>query len=222
MHHVRYMIDQIINATHKLADMYEDNDNVRKDYIESLSDGQTFHDRFKEILEYHRRFPSLRNRTHDEYEHLIKEEQLEVQFSREEANGFHLDMHALHNEYINNKLGKQIDYAFFLEEFPLLQHTYLVSFIDRAHSLQDVERLFLKVSAAKYILNAAMLPIHVSATRIVYAARVSNSIVVVAQRLRYACGINLLELISDELFITYYGVEAGESDQDLDGAALPK
>ncbi|GKD73098.1 reverse transcriptase domain-containing protein [Tanacetum coccineum] len=138
------------------------------------------------------RFPSLRNGIHDEYEHLLKEEQLEVQFSGEEANGSHLDMHVLHNEYINNKLGKQIDYAFFLKEFPLLQHiqlkiksttrykeylsnllAYLVSFIERAHSLQDVERLFLKCYQLK-------LSVHVSVAQIVYDARFLNSIVVVA------------------------------------------
>ncbi|PWA90176.1 splicing factor SF3a60 [Artemisia annua] len=164
MHHVRYMIDQIIYATHKLVDIYEDKDNARKDEIASLSDRQKFHDQLKEILVYHRGFPSTRvidNGTHDEYEHLLKEEQL----SGEEASGSYLDMHALHKEYIKSKLGKQIDYASFLEEFPLLQHIpikikstmwykeylsnlldYLVSFIKRAHPLQDVERLFLEVA----------------------------------------------------------------------------
>ncbi|GJZ33980.1 splicing factor 3A subunit 3 [Tanacetum coccineum] len=69
-----------------------------------------------------RRFPSTRNGTHYEYEHLLLKE---VQFSGEEANGSYLDMHAFHNEYINSKL---------------------VSFIERAHPLQDVEGLFLKVA----------------------------------------------------------------------------
>nr|GEV75684.1 splicing factor SF3a60 homolog [Tanacetum cinerariifolium] len=59
----------------------------------------------EEILEYHRRFPSTRNETHDEYEHLLKE----VQFSGEEADGFYLDMHALHHEYLNSKLGKKVE-----------------------------------------------------------------------------------------------------------------
>ncbi|GJT11005.1 splicing factor SF3a60 [Tanacetum coccineum] len=162
MHLVRYMINQIISTTRKLAELYEDKDNARKDEIEAAFGGQTFHDMLKEIRDYHRRFPSARvfDETDLEYEHEVPD----VKFSGEEANGRYLDMHALHNEYVNSRIGKEVDYASFLEVFSLLQVipqklkktraykeylsdmlVYLMSFVERTDPLLDLERLFVMV-----------------------------------------------------------------------------
>ncbi|KAI3751148.1 hypothetical protein L2E82_22194 [Cichorium intybus] len=174
-HRVRHMIDQITSTTHKLIEIYEDKDNARKDEIAALG-GQTasgttnvfsaFYDRLKEIREYHRRHPSARViDTTDEYEELLQEEP-QLEFSGEEAYGRYLDMHELYNDYINSKFGKQIDYSSYLEVFSQ-PHTiprklkmtrqyreylgkmveYLVYFFERTEPLQDLDRLFSKVSS---------------------------------------------------------------------------
>ncbi|VFQ89111.1 unnamed protein product [Cuscuta campestris] len=90
-HPVRNVIERIIDTTHRLVDIYEDKDGVRKDEIAALG-GQTatgsnmysaFYDRLKEIREYHRRNLGARVLdTSDEYEQLLKHEQ-QITFSGE-------------------------------------------------------------------------------------------------------------------------------------------
>lgn len=172
-HRVRTMVDNIINTTHKLVEIYEDKDNARKDEIAALG-GQTvaggtnvfsaFYDRLKEIREYHRRHPSARVvDVTEEFEEMLKEEPV-IEFSGEEAFGRYLDMHELYNEYINSKFGQHIDYSAFLDVFwqthkipsnlkltrqyrDYLEHVldYLVSFFERSEPLQDLGRIFSKV-----------------------------------------------------------------------------
>ncbi|KAI7743339.1 hypothetical protein M8C21_032524 [Ambrosia artemisiifolia] len=173
-HRVRHMIDQITSTTHKLVEIYEDKDNARKDEIAALG-GQTatgtnvfsaFYDRLKEIREYHRRHPSARVLdTTDELEQLLEEEP-QIEFSGEEAYGRYLDLHELYNDYINSKFGKQIDYTAYLDVFSQPHHIprklkmtrqyreylskmteYLVYFLERTEPLQDLDRLFSKVTA---------------------------------------------------------------------------
>ncbi|RYR41622.1 hypothetical protein Ahy_A08g038032 [Arachis hypogaea] len=91
-HRVRNMIDTITSTTHKLIEIYEDNDNARKDEIAALG-GQAatgvnnvfsaFYDRLKEIREYHRKHPVARVvDANDDYEALLKEEP-QIEFSGE-------------------------------------------------------------------------------------------------------------------------------------------
>ncbi|KAM7504862.1 hypothetical protein LguiB_003766 [Lonicera macranthoides] len=172
-HRVRNMIDQISSTTHKLVEIYEDNDSARKDEIAALG-GQTatgttnvfsaFYDRLKEIREYHRRHPAARVvDTTDEYEQLLKEEP-PIEFSGEEAFGRYLDLHELFNKYINSKFGEPIDYSAYLEVFSQPQKIprklkltrqymeylgklleYLIYFFERTEPLQDLDRIFSKV-----------------------------------------------------------------------------
>ncbi|XP_075493797.1 splicing factor SF3a60 homolog [Primulina tabacum] len=173
-HRVRNMIDQITSTTHKLIEIYEDNDNARKDEIAALG-GQSstganvnvfsaFYDRLKEIREYHRRHPAARYvDTTDEFEQLLKEEPV-IEFTGEEASGRYLDLHELYNDYINAKFGKQIDYSIYLDLFSQPENIscklkltrqykeymeklleYLIYFFERAEPLQDLERIFSKV-----------------------------------------------------------------------------
>lgn len=174
-HRVRNMIEQIMTTTHKLVDIYEDEDDSRKDEIAALG-GQSstsanvnvfsaFYDRLKEIREYHRRHPTARYvDTNDEYEQLLKEEPM-IEFTGEEAFGRYLDLHELYNEYINSKFGQQIEYSAYLDLFSdtgkisrklkltrqyreymqkLLE--YLVYFFERTEPLQDLERIFSKLT----------------------------------------------------------------------------
>lgn len=172
-HRVRSLIDQISDTTHKLVEIYEDKDSARKDEIAALG-GQTaaginvfsaFYDRLKEIREYHRRHPAARvlDAT-DEYEQLLKDEP-QIEFSGEEGFGRYLDMHELYNDYINSKFGEPTEYSAYLEVFSqankiprklkltrqykeyinkLLE--YLIYFFERTEPLQDLERIFSKVT----------------------------------------------------------------------------
>ncbi|PIA54848.1 hypothetical protein AQUCO_00901027v1 [Aquilegia coerulea] len=171
-HRVRTMIDTITSTTQKLVEIYEDNDNARKDEIAALG-GQTekgtnvfnaFYDRLKEIREYHRRHPNARViDASEEYEELLKEEP-HIEFSGEEGHGKYLDMHELYNEYINSKFGKHIEYSVYLDVFSQPNHVprnlkltrtyreylehlldYLIHFFQRIEPLQDLDRIFSKV-----------------------------------------------------------------------------
>ncbi|XP_047322891.1 splicing factor SF3a60 homolog [Impatiens glandulifera] len=171
---VRNMIDQISETTLKLVEIYEDKDSSRKDEIGALG-GQTatgtnifsaFYDRLKEIRDYHRRHPgALVVDINEEHEALLKEEP-HIEFTGEEAFGRYLDMHELYNEYINSKFGEPIEYAAYLDIFsrphkiPRKQKRtqqykeylqklleYLVYFFVRTEPLQDLDRIFSKVTS---------------------------------------------------------------------------
>ncbi|KAI9384111.1 hypothetical protein POPTR_012G012800v4 [Populus trichocarpa] len=172
-HRVRNMIDNIITTTEKLVEVYEDKDNARRDEIAALG-GQTamgtnvfsaFYDRLKEIREYHRRHPAARVvDANEDYEAMLKEEPV-IEFTGEEAFGKYLDMHELYNQYNNLKFEKPIEYSAYLDIFSqpnivprklkfsrqyreymenLLE--YLVYFFQRTEPLQDLDRIFSKVT----------------------------------------------------------------------------
>ncbi|KAF2315487.1 hypothetical protein GH714_039925 [Hevea brasiliensis] len=173
-HRVRNMIETIMSTTHKLVEIYEDKDSARKDEIAALG-GQTatgtnvfsaFYDRLKEIREYHRRHPAARVvDANEEHEALLKEEPV-IEFTGEEAFGKYLDMHELYNQFINSKFGVPIEYSAYLDVFSqphsiprklkltrqyreymenLLEH--LIYFFQRTEPLQDLDRIFSKVTA---------------------------------------------------------------------------
>ncbi|XAR71638.1 hypothetical protein NMG60_11018010 [Bertholletia excelsa] len=173
-HRVRNMIDQITTTTLKLVEIYEDKDNARKDEIAALG-GQTatgtnvfsaFYDRLKEIREYHRRHPAARVvDAAEQYEEMLKEEP-RIDFTGEEAFGKYLDMHELYNEYINSKFGEPIEYSAYLDVFSQPQKIprklkltrqyreyleklleYLIYFFERTEPLQDLDRIFSKVTS---------------------------------------------------------------------------
>ncbi|KAF9594252.1 hypothetical protein IFM89_028909 [Coptis chinensis] len=80
-----------------------------------------------------------------------------VAFSGEEGYGQYLDMHELHNEYNNCKLGEPIDYSTYLDSFhevgprnrvtreckKYLEHLleYLMGFFRRIEPLQDLDKV---------------------------------------------------------------------------------
>ncbi|KAK9665278.1 hypothetical protein RND81_14G102100 [Saponaria officinalis] len=172
-HRVRFMIEQIIDTSHKIVEIYEDKDNARKDEIAVLG-GQTasgtnvfsaFYDRLKEIRDYHRRHPAARVvDAGEEYEQMFKEDPV-LDFSGEEGFGRYLDLHEFYNRYINSKFGERKEYTAFLDVFSQPQliprkHKmtkqykeyitdlleYLISFFERTEPLQDLDRIFSKVA----------------------------------------------------------------------------
>ncbi|KAB5531636.1 hypothetical protein DKX38_018306 [Salix brachista] len=134
-HRVRNMIDNIISTTEKL------------------------------IREYHRRHPAARAvDVNEDYEAMLKEEPV-IEFTGEEAFGKYLDMHELYNQYNNLKFEKPIEYSTYLDIFSQphivprkLKFTrqykeymenlleYLVYFFQRTEPLQDLDRIFSKVT----------------------------------------------------------------------------
>lgn len=171
-HRVRNWTDSITALTHKLIEIYEDNDNARKDEIAALG-GQTangtnlfsaFYDRLKEIREYHRKHPAARVVDgNEEYEALLKEEPV-IEFTGEEAFGRYLDLHELYNQYINSKFGEPIEYSAYLDLFSQIENIprkkkstrqykeylenlleYLIYFFQRTEPLQDLDRILSKV-----------------------------------------------------------------------------
>ncbi|XP_074291696.1 splicing factor SF3a60 homolog isoform X1 [Silene latifolia] len=173
-HRVRFMLDQIINTSHKLVEIYEDKDNARKDEIAALG-GHTafgtnvfsaFYDRLKEIRDYHRRHPAVRAVDADEeYEQMFKEDPV-LDFSGEEGFGRYLDLHEFYNRYINSKFGERMEYIAYLNVFSQPQLIprkrkmtrqyreyitelleYLIFFFERTEPLQDLDRIFTKVAS---------------------------------------------------------------------------
>ncbi|KAI3835332.1 hypothetical protein MKW98_020448 [Papaver atlanticum] len=129
-HRVRNMIEAITSSTEKLIEIYQDNDNARKDEIAELG-GQTaagtgtkaalsaFYDGLKEIREYHKRHPNSHALEESDQELLLKEPH--VDFSGEEGHGRYLDLHELYNRYINLDSvldqSKIIEYSAYLDVF---------------------------------------------------------------------------------------------------------
>ncbi|KAI3900646.1 hypothetical protein MKW92_022830 [Papaver armeniacum] len=130
-HRVRNMVEAITSSTEELIEIYQDNDNARKDEIAALG-GQTaagtgieaalsaFYDGLKEIHEYHKRHPYSRALEESDQELLLKEEP-RVEFSGEEGHGRYLDLHELYNRYINLDSvldpSKIIEYSAYLDVF---------------------------------------------------------------------------------------------------------
>eukprot|EP00850_Spirogloea_muscicola_P008355 SM000044S16002 [mRNA] locus=s44:547480:551288:+ [translate_table: standard] len=131
-HRVRRMVQDIVSASQRLVDIYEDADGVRKDEIASLGGqnaaGQnvygSFYDRLKEIREYHKKHPGARAVDAGENdEDLIKEEPY-VEFSGEEGLGRFLDLHELYQRFTGSKFGQIVfkdgevmEYATYLRTF---------------------------------------------------------------------------------------------------------
>ncbi|WOH13325.1 hypothetical protein DCAR_0832834 [Daucus carota subsp. sativus] len=162
-HRVRSMIDQISATTYKLIEIYEDDNNARKDEIAALRcqmdhEDNLFYELLKEIREYPRR-----HRVVDRATDMV-ESMLEVEFSGEEGSGRYLDLHQLYNDYMNSKFGEPLEYSAYLQVFPQagkiprkLKLTrqykeylskvleYLIGFFQRTEPLQDLETIFSKV-----------------------------------------------------------------------------
>ena len=103
------------------SEMYEDKDGSRRDEINAMSGSgvfTAFYDQLKGIREYHRKH-QLEPVT-EAYEKQLLSEVLETKatedFNGEEAEGRFLDMHALHETYLNVKGVERLDYCTYLQK----------------------------------------------------------------------------------------------------------
>uniref|UniRef100_A0A061SF95 Splicing factor 3A subunit 3 n=2 Tax=Tetraselmis sp. GSL018 TaxID=582737 RepID=A0A061SF95_9CHLO len=116
-HKVRKILDVMQDKSAKLAKIYHDDDNARKEEINSMAGENVFsifYDKLKETREYHKRYPSYDITEAENDEELLSLYNTHVEFSGEEASGRCLDLHHLHQIYLNSKFGKKIDYITYI------------------------------------------------------------------------------------------------------------
>ncbi|CAG8475925.1 582_t:CDS:2 [Diversispora eburnea] len=124
-HRVSDFLDRISSRSKFLYDLYDDSDNARKAEIDELSgtsEFSEFYGRLKAIKDYHRRYPNetvepLELEFINQSKLLGEDDELDKLFSGEEGCGRFLDLHALHEQYVNLKNVKKIDYLTYLSEF---------------------------------------------------------------------------------------------------------
>ncbi|CAA7033877.1 unnamed protein product [Microthlaspi erraticum] len=164
-HRLRSLAKSIMLKSTKLVETYEkiEGDTVPLRFQSPSSTvSSAFSSRLKEILEYygtHTCAPLV------DYEAPTMEEPV-IAFTAEECFGRYLELHDLHNQYINSSFGERVDYSAYLDVFsqpekipPKLklsrQYTeymeallrYLICFFKRAHPLPDPDRILSKVEA---------------------------------------------------------------------------
>ncbi|EOD28985.1 hypothetical protein EMIHUDRAFT_234356 [Emiliania huxleyi CCMP1516] len=118
---VATLLDAHTQRAKRLAAVYEDGDGARREEIQAMS-GSTvfsaFYDQLKLLRDYHRKHNIAPPSEVYERELLVDvlEGANEQTFTGEEAEGRYLDMHALHEAYINLKgVDKETDYASYLK-----------------------------------------------------------------------------------------------------------
>ncbi|KAL3898355.1 MAG: hypothetical protein SGPRY_012857 [Prymnesium sp.] len=110
----------------QLATLYEDTDGARRDEINGMS-GSTvftaFYDQLKLIREYHRRFPRPAAMENEEQAFLteVLENAADAGFTGEEGEGKYVDMHDIHEMYLNLKGVPKLDYCSYLKSCTDLQ-----------------------------------------------------------------------------------------------------
>eukprot|EP00884_Botryococcus_braunii_P019277 jgi/Botrbrau1/6032/Bobra.0042s0017.1 len=117
-HRVKLMLDGIQQASAKLVSIYKDEDGARKEDIASLHGDEpfkSFYTRYRELISYHRRFPSI-ELTPAESDRALRVEP-KVDFSGEEVGGRYLDLHEHYRRFINLKVGRKLEYPEYVSLF---------------------------------------------------------------------------------------------------------
>lgn len=160
------LVERSIDCAERLLTLYEDKDGMRKDEIAALSGPDEFGEfyrRLKTLKDFHRRHPNEveepmameflrldKQRTHPP-DHM----QTLVDFTDEEGYGKYLDMHALHETFINLRHMEKVGYLAYLSTFDKLFEVpkekktadykrylgelleYLSCYLERVHPLLD-------------------------------------------------------------------------------------
>ncbi|KAI9144797.1 hypothetical protein BKA69DRAFT_1172743 [Paraphysoderma sedebokerense] len=124
-HRVNDLLNKISERGSTLLDIYVDKNGARKVEIEKLSGASEFSEfygRLKEIKDHHRRYPNevvepMELEFMTNHQDREDAELLERLFSGEEAYGRFLDLHTIHEEYLNLKGVKKLNYLAFLNTF---------------------------------------------------------------------------------------------------------
>src|SRR5690606_34292593 len=106
----------------------------------------SFYSKLKAVKDFHRRVPNDRPLDQVEFEALVKaacptHEQLEVSFSGEEALGKCLDLHFLHEKYVN-LISKPFPYLRYLSRFQNFEDINTSVSVDYVQNLLDYLRDF--------------------------------------------------------------------------------
>ncbi|KAL1498662.1 hypothetical protein AB1Y20_013975 [Prymnesium parvum] len=117
---VAAMLSAHTSRGEQLASLYADADGARREEIAAMSQqgGFTaFYDQLKAIREYHRRFPKEPSMVSEEQALLaeVLESAPDAGFTGEEAEGKYVDMHELHEAYLNLKGAPRLDYCAYLK-----------------------------------------------------------------------------------------------------------
>lgn len=124
-HKVKEYVDRIVEKSKFLHETYQDVDGSRRNAIDTLQGSgeyAEFYGRLKVVKEHHRKYPDeavepmeLEFAVDVNRENL--EAELEMVFSGEEGSGRYLDLHLLHDQYLNLKNVKKLGYLQYLAEF---------------------------------------------------------------------------------------------------------
>ncbi|KAF9574160.1 Splicing factor 3A subunit 3 [Mortierella alpina] len=128
-HTVDGYLDRISARSKDLQGLYSDEDGSRKKEMDAISGANEFgefYNRLKKIKDHHRKYPNeavepMELEFMDQQPTEAKMEALDDMFSGEEAGGRYLDLHEVHEQYMNLKSLKRTNYLGYLSEFTLFQ-----------------------------------------------------------------------------------------------------
>ncbi|KAG0318121.1 hypothetical protein BGZ99_005846 [Dissophora globulifera] len=126
-HTVDGYLDRISARSKDLQVLYRDEDGSRKKEMEAISGANEFgefYNRLKIIKDHHRKYPNdavepMELEFMDQQPTEEKLDALDDKFSGEEAGGRYLDLHEVHEHYMNLKSLKRTNYLGYLSEFTL-------------------------------------------------------------------------------------------------------
>ncbi|KAG0345145.1 Splicing factor 3A subunit 3 [Podila humilis] len=166
-HTVASFLDRLSGRCRELEVLYKDEDESRKKEMEAMSGSNefgAFYDRLKKIKEHHRKYPNeavepMELEFMDTKPSEAQVQALDEMFSGEESGGRYLDLHAVHDQYLNLKSLKRTNYLGYLSEFTLFHeiekkdknanyqgylnslHSYLEGFLKRVKPLSNIEEI---------------------------------------------------------------------------------
>eukprot|EP00033_Pygsuia_biforma_P001117 GCRY01001274.1.p1 GENE.GCRY01001274.1~~GCRY01001274.1.p1 ORF type:complete len:463 (+),score=106.03 GCRY01001274.1:175-1563(+) len=125
-HRVHGVMEQVQSIDEQLLKLYEDKEGIIKLEEESMKgEGENlfgrFYSRLNDIVEYNKKYADEVIDPEEMTLHVNEDQPLPVQFSGEECNGIHLDLHDVYTLYLNlPQFAEKKDYISFLQEFPSL------------------------------------------------------------------------------------------------------
>ncbi|EDO29934.1 predicted protein [Nematostella vectensis] len=173
-HRTRNLLERSVIAAESMANLYEDQDGLRKEEVSSLSgpnEFAEFYSRLRSLKEYHRKYPNEVTepmqmeflRMKENRENNIEDNLPLVEFTDEEGYGKYLDLHEVYDKYLNLKGIEKIDYLTYLDTFDRLFDIpkdkknmdykryleslldYLYGFCERVQPLYDLTKELSKV-----------------------------------------------------------------------------
>ncbi|KAF9896837.1 hypothetical protein BX616_006666, partial [Lobosporangium transversale] len=148
-HTVDGYLDRISARSRDLQIIYKDEDGNRKKEMDAISGANEFgefYDRLKKIKDYHRKYPNeavepMELEFLDQQPTEAKLDALDEMFSGEEAVGRYLDLHEVHDIFLNLKSMKRTHYLGYLSEYLDALCRYMEDFLKRVKPLTNMEEI---------------------------------------------------------------------------------